>query len=535
MFGAPQIVGLLSECSRGVQLKLLFRTVTVKLQTKQGVMIDHWLVTNAEEAFDFHPGIHLKAGMDVEAVQFTSLEDGLRSPVVHVDGHPTPADLANGSFAKPLYECGECVWLSGLFAGADVTILSHGTEPIGQDIVRPDGQAEVRLKRPMKVGDDLSATQTACAAVGGPVTSASPILGGRPVPLDGITLPPTQVHPVKRCSTAIYFEKVMDGATLTLTRTPVGGPSSVLGLGCIPVAPFTMWGFKRFEGNEVLVVETNLKACGKPVGDKVKLTVDPGPTGPPVILNTICSNTPEIILGNLELNALVEIFVNTPGNPVALLFGAPAPQHPFPFSLDQPGAPVLAPGAQIEVRQNLCGGHADWSPAATTIVQAAAPLPPKLSAPTDHSTNTLLTPALIWSDTGGPPCSQADKFDIRVGKTKVMAPADLVFAPNLPVSVTSVGVPPGILKSDTTYFWQVRAYHTGNAVPSAWSAMFQFTTKKDAVQPPPGDQTFFFCQSCPGFGPDKTITVTAPDFATAEAKAMKNVPSTCFLNPGKCQ
>jgi len=195
----------------------------------------------------------------------------------------------------------------------------------------------------------------------------------------------------------------------------------------------------------------------------------------------------------------------------------------------------LAPGAQIEVRQNLCGGHADWSPAATTIVQAAAPLPPKLSAPTDHSTNTLLTPALIWSDTGGPPCSQADKFDIRVGKTKVMAPADLVFAPNLPVSVTSVGVPPGILKSDTTYFWQVRAYHTGNAVPSAWSAMFQFTTKKDAVQPPSGDQTFFFCQSCPGFGPDKTITVTAPDFATAEAKAMKNVPSTCFLNPGKCQ
>jgi len=69
MFGAPQIMGLLSECSRGVQLKLLYRTLTVRLQTKQGVMIDHWLVTNAEEAFDFHPGIHLKAGMDVEAVQ----------------------------------------------------------------------------------------------------------------------------------------------------------------------------------------------------------------------------------------------------------------------------------------------------------------------------------------------------------------------------------------------------------------------------------------------------------------------------------
>jgi hypothetical protein len=532
MLGAPQIMGALSECSRGVQFHKLVPTATVRLQTKLGVAIDQWIVATADQAFDFNPGHAVKAGMDVQAVQFKPAENGLLSTIVHVDGHPTPADLHKGSFAKPLYECGECVWLFGVFAGADIQVLSHGIEVLGKGVVRPDGQVEVGLKRPLKIGDDLSATQTACASMGGPVSSASPIAGGPPVPLDGLTLTQTQVHPVKRCATALYFEKIMNGATITGTRTPKGGTSSTIGPRCLPVSPFSLWGFAPFQGDEEIVIDTNFRTCKKPIGNKVKLTVDPGPPDPPTILNTICTDTGEIVLGGLELNALIEVTFNPP---VTLHFGASGPQDTFSFSIGQPGAPTLVAGATITVRQNLCGGPNDWSKTASTTIHAAAPMVPKLQTPVDHATSIGLPLFLHWIDTGGPPCSQASGYNVRVGKTAAMNPADLVFAPSLTIVPPTVAVPTGILKAGTTYYWQVRAYHPGNPVPSAWSVIFQFTTQPDMHSGGNGgDQTFFFCQTCPGFSQPKTISVTAPDYATAEAIASKGVPSTCFLSPGKC-
>ena len=422
----------------------------------------------------------------------------------------------------------------GLFAGADVQIQSTGNEVLGNAVVRPDGQVEVGLKRPLKIGDVVAATQTACAAMGAPVSSAAPIAGGRPVPLDGLTLQQTQVHPVKRCATALYFEKIMNGATITGKRTPKNGAASKIGARCLPVSPFSLWEFAPFQGDEVIVIETTLRSCNKPVGTKVTIVVDPNPPGPPTILNTICTDTTAILLGGLELSALVEVAIKTPGNPVTLHFGASAEQDSFPFSVGQPGAPTLAAGTTITVRQNLCGGPNDWSTPVSTTVHAAAPVAPKLQTPLDHATNVGLPLFLHWSDAGSAPCSQASAYNVRVGTTAVMSPADLVFAPSLAIVPTSVAVPAGVLKAGTTYFWQVRAFHPGNPVPSAWSVVFQFATHKDFSPPPPGDQTFFFCQTCPGFGQPKTISVTAPDYATAEAKAGKGVPSTCFLSPGRC-
>ena len=162
MLGAPEIVGKLSECSLGVQFHKLVPSATVRLQTKQGAMIDEWPVTSADQAFDFHPGQRVQTGMDVQAVQFRPSENGLLSSVVHVDGKPSPADLGKGSFAKPLYECGECVWLFNVFPGAKIQVLSHGNELLGDSVVRPDGQAHVNLKRALTLKDDLSAIQTAC-------------------------------------------------------------------------------------------------------------------------------------------------------------------------------------------------------------------------------------------------------------------------------------------------------------------------------------------------------------------------------------
>lgn len=537
MLGAPLIQGKLSECSRGVQFHQLVVGATVRLQTKSAVQIGQWTVANADEAFDFTVGTVLKAGTAVQAVQFTASESGQLSSLMPVNGHPNPVDLNAGAFAKPLYECGECVWLFGLFAGANVVVLSHGGESLGKGVVRPDGSIEVGLGRPLKIADDISAVQTACASIGGAVKSTVPIAGGRPIPLDGLTMPQTLVHPVKRCATALYIEKIMDGASITLTRKPKSGSASKLSPRCIPTAPFTLWGFAPFQGNEVLVIETNLQQCKKPVGTKIVLTVDPNPPGPPVILNAICTDTPDIELGGLELNALIEIVIHHPGSPTTLHYGASAPQDSFSIAVGTPPGLVQTAGAQITVRQNLCGGPGDWSNSASTMVLAAAPVPPHPFTPINLAAGVSLTTYLQWTDGGNAPCSQASTYDVRVSKTKSMGPADLVFAPKLSISANTVGVPGGVLMAGTTYYWQVRAYHPSNPTPSGWSVIFQFTTVKRSDPTPPlngGDQTFFFCQTCPGFDQGRTITVTAPDYATAEAKASKSLPSGCFLSSGKC-
>ena len=168
MLGAPDIVGSLSECSVGVQFHKLVAGATVRLQTKAGALIDEWAVTRADQAFDFNPGHKVKAGVDVQAVQFRTGENGLLSNVVHVDGKPTAALLSTGTFVKPLFECGECVWLFNLFAGAKVQVFSHGTDFLGESVVRPDGTAHVDLKRALTINDTVTATQTACATLGGP-------------------------------------------------------------------------------------------------------------------------------------------------------------------------------------------------------------------------------------------------------------------------------------------------------------------------------------------------------------------------------
>ena len=528
-------MGTLSECSRGVQFHKLVPKATVRLQTTAGAAIDQWVVATADQAFDFNAGKGVKSGMDVQAVQFTPAENGILSTVVHVGAHPTAADLNAGSFAKPLYECGECVWLFGLFPGADVHVLSHGVEELGKAVVRPDGQVEVALKRPLKIGDDITATQTACAAMGAPVSSTKPIAGGAPVPLDQLAMPQTVVQqPVKRCGTALYFDTIMNGASVTITRTPVGGTSSTIGPRCLSVSPFTLWGFAPFQGNEALVINTRLRGCNKAVCKDVKLTVDPGPPGPPTIKNTICTDTKEIVLGDLELDAVVEIAINTPVNPLTLHYGASAPQDTFPFPTSAAGATTLTAGATITVRQNLCGGANDWSTTHSTTILAAAAMPPKLQSPADHATGVSLTTFLHWADTGSAPCSQASEYNVRVGTTPAMNPADVVFAPTTKIISPSVGIPGSILKPGTTYFWQVRAHHAGSAAASSWSAVFQFTTVPGMKPPNNGPKQFQFCQTCPGFSQPKTITVTAPDFATAEAMASKGLPSTCFLSPGAC-
>jgi hypothetical protein len=539
MLGAPEIQGALSECSRGVGFHQLVVVATVKLQTASAVVIGQWTVVNAEQDFDFDPGKRLKAGVSVQALQFTAGESGQVSGLVPVNGHPTPTDLNAGAFAKPLFECGECVWLFGLFAGADVHVANNLDDVIGKGVVRPDGTVEVGLARPLRASDQITAKQTACASVGGPVTTAIPINGGTPVALAGLTLPQTLVHPVKKCATALYIEKIVDGASIEITRNPKGGPSEKFSPRCIPTQPFTLWGFAPFQTDEVLEIETDLHTCKIPVGTKIVLPVDSTPPGQLSILNTICTDTLEIILDGLELNALVEIVIHHPGTPTTIHYGASRPQDTFSLAVGTPPLPVQTAGAQITVRQNLCGGPGDWSPTTSTTVQDVAAKPPNLFTPFNLEINVALPTFLRWNDAGSPPCSQASGYDVRVSKSLSMAPADLVFAPKLTITFNTLSVPSGILQGGVTYFWQVRAYHPGNPNPSGWSKVFQFTTLKPTSAPPPGgggggEQDYFFCQTCPGFDSGKTIVVPAPDYATAEARATKNLPPGCFLSPGRC-
>jgi hypothetical protein len=331
----------------------------------------------------------------------------------------------------------------------------------------------------------------------------------------------------------------MAGAYAILTRTPVAGLPVTYSPICLSVAPFTISNYAPFQGGEELMIETLLKKCDQKVGNPVKLIVSSSLPNAPIILDDICTDAKEILLSGLEINAVVEFTFEDAGNIVTLVFGASAPQDRFSLSLGQPGAPKLVPGMKISVRQNLCGSPTSWSRFNSTSVFAAEPKVPTPTAPINASTVPSLTPKLIWRDEGQNLCSRATKFDIRVATNPVMAPRDIVFNPVSGVGNTSVVVPLLILKPGNTYYWQVRAYHDATDAPSTWSMLFKFTTQQAPTPPageptpPAGNREFVFCITYAN-GTENTITIMAPDWATADSIAATRQPSDGFYRSGKC-
>jgi hypothetical protein len=539
MLGQPEFDGpLLSVCSVGVQFSNLVPGATVLLEDENNAPIGEWPANRAVQAFNFPPGPGLTKTGSVRAKQYRPGEDGIYTNWVTVFGPPTPADLDKGSFATPLFECGQCVWLYGLFPGARVQI--HRGKEVDESVVRPDGTAQVGLSTPIGANEVLKAIQIACPAQ---VKSPNGITSPAATPTGHAKkLPQTVVGPVMECATYLTFDAIMGGSSVKVKVTPQVGNPLPYGPACIPAAPYTLWGFQPFRKTDQIEVDTRLNApqppyCNRAVGNPVHPQVLPGPPVKPHV-HDICPDAQFLWVGNLALNALVEIVYNegqTPNQPT-LRFGAPGDNATFWLSIGQPGGiPPLKEKDILTVRQNLCGTANGASEAAHANVLSTAPVPPGLFNPSFDAQNETVTPIMSWDDKGTM-CNKATAYDLQIGTNPNLNPPYSFYSP-APIGSSQFDMPANILQYATKYYWRVRSYNK-NMVPSMqWSDIWYFTTEVDPTGGqgggPTGDVTLWFCEVCSG-GSKTSFSETASDYATAVAKAMTKTQPDCLLFIGKC-
>jgi hypothetical protein len=488
------------------------------------------------QAFSLNAATVLPTNVDLEAVQTRPQEGGLVSPAFFVGGKPSVADLSAGSFA-PYYECGECVWLFGLFAGARVQVFNAQAPktPLGEAVVAPDGNCHVGLKDRLQPLEVLFAVQTACSGGQGSPVTGNHITGAPATPLHRLAvIPPTTFDPPAQCATAIPFTSVMPGASVIVSRTPTKGQTSKYPPVCIPVAPYTLWGYAPFLPGEQISVDTDMTKCQKVLSKNVHHTVSSGPPGPPKFVYTVCPDTTQLYLDDLAVNGVLRL---TFSNPAAVLyFGITKAHDGFNLSIGQAGAPILLPGTTITAEQSYCPSTTGWSvPAATTTVLDDAPAVPVLTSPMDKETVMTQTVALWWDDGAKTVCNKATKYDVWVGTTNPLTPQSLVFVPMPQPTSSPIPIPANLLQPGVPYYWQVRAYH-GSGSPSKFTApwMFELPGTPSGVPPPPGNTAYQFCISCGNVTPDYTVIVMAASEAEAENIVQGNLSSGCMYTPGPC-
>ncbi len=552
MLGAPEFVGDLSACSVAVQFRKLVPGATVRLVSKS--VIGEWTASRAEEAFSFKNVPALAKDEKVSAIQFRTGEGGVTSAIKIVGDRPSAADLSVGAFA-PKFECGECVWLFNCFPGAKVEVLNinvgKGQKPegLGGSTVSPGGTADVKLSRPLKTTDHLHATLTACSGqLGGSVSSAKAIDGGAPTPLKELhALPDTVVGPVMECATYLQFKSILAGASVIITRTQKGQKPQVSNPICIPVTPFTLWGFSpAFQPGEKIDVKTELVGCKKTVGKPFDTFVSSGKLAAPKILGTICPDSTSVDVGGLINGALVEITLTdgelvNPKTLATLHFGATTDPETFKLSIPT-GFPALVAEEQILVRQNLCPPPHAWSDPGPALVKSDAPAIPSLFSPTDNPNFFpglaifSLRPSLSVEDKAKTECNEATKFEVQIATASTFGTAEIVFDFTYQKSNVDPVVPDHVLNWNTHYFWRARAFHK-NGPGSGWSATSHFLTPMSPSGAPNpttgGPFEFQFCQTCSG-GFNSSFQILASDWNTAWAEAQKKTQPDCFLNIGPC-
>ncbi len=552
MLGAPKFVGDLSACSVAVEFSKLVPGATVRLFGKS--LIAEWTASRAQEAFSFKTLPALVKNEKVTAIQFLVGEGGTTSAGKTVADRPSATDLNAGAFA-PTFECGECVWLFKCFPGAKVEVVNINVgkgqkqEVLGGATVSPDGTADVKLNRPLKPGDHLHAIQTACSGqLGGSVSSAKAIDGGAPTPLKELhTLPDTVVGPVLECATYMHFNSVLAGASVIITRTQKGKQPQTGKPICIPVTPFTLWGFSPpFQPGEKIDVTTKFVGCNKPVGKPFETFVSSNKLATPKILGTICPDSASVDVSGLVNNALVEITVTNGDlvNPVifaTLHFGATTDPETFELPVNAGIAPLVA-GNQILVRQNLCPPPHPWSDPGSAVVQSDAPAIPSLFFPADNPNFfpglaiISLRPTLSVDDNAKTECNEATKFEVQIATASTFGTTEIVFDFTYQNSNVDPVVPDHVLNWNTHYFWRARAFHK-NGPGSGWSATSHFLTPMSPSGVPNpttgGPFEFQFCQTCSG-GFKSSFQILASDWNTAWAEAQKKTPADCFLDIGPC-
>jgi hypothetical protein len=506
------IVGSLNPCSQTVKLQNqnIGATVTISVKPKAGGAA---FVAGGGAAMwpdqDF-PIPSLKKDDVLTAVQSQAGFTTSNPASTTVLAGPSVADLSKGSFASPLYICSKCVYLYGCFPAAFLRVESNG-QPLGKGVVSGSGEAFINLTRELNGTDHLRAIADCGSTPGAPILAS-----GVPIAPPPLTAP--TVEQAIECDQAIGVSGIVPGAQVTVSR---GGHA--VGTFCVPTGRLIVSPVKPLKlptDNPIAATQAfphDLCRSTSPQGSSTLLKADQ--IKPPKIKEPLCQGDTSIVLSELRRGATVELTVN--GD--TIVFGA------ADLSKSIPVGPLTFPQT-VTARQNTCGDPGSWSQLRKAVVNTAAPVAPKLNTPVNNATKVSLTPTLSFADLGAY-CNRANSLDVQIatnaGFTTQLQKTTVGGSTNFWI--------PSKLKVSTTYFWRVRANHSGQP-SSAWST-FKFTTAADdsgghPPPPPPGNQDFCFTEDCcPYFR--RVIVVNAPTQADAMAKAIAQSPG-CSITPIDC-
>jgi hypothetical protein len=255
-----------------------------------------------------------------------------------------PDQLSSPVVSKPIYECAEAVHVYGFVPHALVEVFANGAEPIGKDNP-PFGFADIRLFRPLKLGEKITATQTV-----GAVTSDQSIQ-----PVEVLAYPPggfkrPVVAPdIYECGVVVPVDQLVPSVRVHVQESGVEIGSAPVAQSWTPVVTTKLNAGKPVIAEQIACEKEPAHAIKSPPSDPptiVKPAPNPVPT-PVVDKKSFIVGNDTATLGNLYVGAAVSISDN--GIVVSSGQFATAPSNLVP--LDR----KIVSTSKLTSTQELCG------------------------------------------------------------------------------------------------------------------------------------------------------------------------------------
>jgi transglutaminase-like putative cysteine protease len=288
------------------------------------------------------------------------------------DRFPLRESLSPPLIAHPVFECAEAVYVTGFMAHARVRVFANVTELLAEE-EPPFGFATITLKRPVKAGESLTATQEVDNQ-----TSPHSLIPVIVQPLDGDRVKNTKpdiVEPLYECGRVVPVANLVPS-----TRLHVMQDGAEIGLAAVAQAFHAVLTQPLKAGSQVSAVMVACEGSNHEIkGPQSDFAAPPplaAPSPPPAPVVDAASLIPgndAVTLTGLLVGAGVEIFDQ--GNLVSSGWFATAGANWFPVDkrlssnpitatqelcgkVSPPSAPVVPEGRleAPQVLQPICGG-----------------------------------------------------------------------------------------------------------------------------------------------------------------------------------
>jgi hypothetical protein len=261
------------------------------------------------------------------------------------DQFPLRESLSPPLIAHPVYECAEAVYVTGFMAHARVRVFAGGTDLLVED-EPPFGFATMTLKRRVKAGESLTATQEAGGQTSPP--SSLPVIVQ---PLDGNRIrntKPDVVEPLYQCGRVVPVANLVQSTRLHILEDGVEIGQAAVAETYHAVLTQPLKAGSKVIAFQVACEGTNHAITG-PQSDPATpppLTAPIPPPAPVVDKASLIPGNDTVTLTGLLVGAGVQIFDQ--GNLVSSGWLATAGANWFPVNKRLSNTPITA-------TQELCG------------------------------------------------------------------------------------------------------------------------------------------------------------------------------------